>query len=179
MKLNYKKVGIGLLILAALTVTIVSLTNDDREEYFNHIELPTNNSIINSLDRLHYYDTILAVGLDAAGLNNITIVINDITDAAKNQFTGELKAHIRKFNGIYYLFAGALSRSEAIEVMAHEIVHIKQYESGELAYENEKLEWQGEDYTFALEGEYERRPWEVEAFSKQSIIESSILSILY
>jgi len=179
MKLDYKKVGIGLLILAVLTVTIVSLTNDNREEYFNQIELPTNNSVVNSLDRLHYYDTILAVGLDAAGINGVTVVINDLTDAAKNQFNGELKAHIRKFNGVYYLFAGALSRSEAIQVMAHEIAHIQQYEAGKLIYENERIRWYDEDYTFALEDEYEKRPWEIEAFGKQSSVEAAILDILY
>jgi hypothetical protein len=179
MKLDYKKVGIGLLILAVLTVTIVSLTNDDREEYFNQIELPTNNSVVNSLDRLHYYDTILAVGLDAAGINGVTVVINDLTDAAKNQFSGELKAHIRKFNGVYYLFAGALSRAEAIQVMAHEIVHIQQYESDKLVYENNQMIWDGEDYTFALEDDYEKRPWERDAFDKQNSVEASILGILY
>jgi hypothetical protein len=177
--MNYKKIALILLGIGIITTITLALINDDSEEYFKPVELPTTNSVVNSLGRLHYYDTILAVGLDAAGINGVTVVINDMTDAARNQFSGELKAHIRKFNGVYYLFAGALNRSEAIEVMSHEIIHIKQYESGELAYENEKLEWQGEDYTFALEGEYERRPWEIEAFNKQGTIESSILNILY
>jgi hypothetical protein len=177
MKLNYKKIGIGLLIIGAITVTMLALINDDREEYFNQIELPTTNTVVNSLDRLNYYDTILAVGMDGVGLNGVTVVINDMTDAAKKQFDGELKAHIRLYNGVYYLFVGALDRSEAIEVISHEIVHIQQYESRELIYENEKLEWQGEVYT--LEEEYERRPWERDAFKKQNIIESIILNRLY
>jgi hypothetical protein len=179
MTFNYKKIAVLLLIIGVITVTMLALTNDDREEYFNQIELPTTNTVVNSLGRLNYYDTILSVGMDGAGLNGVTVVINDMTDAARNQFNGELKAHIRLYNGIYYLFVGTFNRSEAIEVISHEIVHIQQYESRELIYENEKLEWQGEDYTFALEGEYERRPWEIEAFSKQSIIESLILNTLY
>jgi hypothetical protein len=177
--MNYKKIAYILLGIGLITTITLALINDDKEEYFNQIELPTNNAVVNSLDRLHYYDTILAVGLDAAGLNSVTVVINDMTDAARNQFSGELKAHIRKFNGVYYLFAGALSRSEAIEVMAHEIIHIQQYESGKLVYENDQLLWDGNDYTLALEDDYESRPWEKEAFYKQSSIESSILNILY
>jgi hypothetical protein len=177
MNFNYKKTAILLLIIAAVTVTILALTNDDREEYFKPIELPTTNTVVNTLDHLHYYDTILAVGMDGAGLNGVTVVLNDMTDAARNQFNGELKAHIRLYNGVYYLFVGALNRSEAIQVMAHEIVHIQQYQSGELVYENEEVKWQGEIYT--LEEEYERRPWERDAFDKQSSIESIILNTLY
>lgn len=177
MKINYKKIGIALLIIGAITISILALINDDREEYFNQVELSGNNSIVNTLDRVHYYDTILSVGMDGAGLSGVTVVINDMTDAARNQFNGELKAHIRLFNGVYYLFVGALDRGEAIQVIAHEIVHIQQYQSGELVYENGEVRWQGEVYT--LEEEYERRPWERDAFDKQSAVEASILNILY
>lgn len=177
MKLNFKEIGISLLVITTITLIALALITDDKEEYFNQVELPTTNSVINSLDRLHYYDTILVVGMGVAGLNGVTVVINDMTDAARNQFNGELKAHIRLYNGIYYLFVGSLNRAEAIEVMAHEIVHIQQYQSGELVYENEEIRWQGEVYT--LEEEYERRPWERDAFDKQSNIQTNILNILY
>ena len=177
--MNYKRIAFILLGIGIITTITLALISGNKEEYFKPVELPTTNLVVNSLNHLHYYDTILAVGLDAAGLNGVTVVINDMTDAAKNQFSGELKAHIRLFNGVYYIFVGALDRSEAIEVISHEIVHIQQYESGELVYENEKVEWQGDDYTFALEDDYERRPWEREAFSKQSTVESLILNILY
>lgn len=177
MNFDLKKAGIALLILGALTVGVLALVNDDREEYFKQIELPTSNSVVNSLDHLHYYDTILAVGMDGFGISGATVVINDMTEAAKNQFNGELKAHIRLFNGTYYLFVGALSRAEAIEVISHEIVHIQQYQSGELLYENDEIKWQG--YPYILDEEYERRPWERDAFAKQSSVESIILNTLY
>jgi predicted metallopeptidase len=177
MKFDFKKIGISLLIIGLVTVAILAVTSNSEEKYFNQIELPTTNSIVNSLDNTHYYDTILAVGMDGVGLNGVTVIINDMSDAAKKQFDGELKAHIRLHNGIYYLFVGALSRSEAIEVISHEIIHILQYESGELVYENGEVVWQNEVYT--LEEEYERRPWEREAFSRQSVVESIILDKLY
>ena len=177
MKLNFKEIGMSLLVIASITLVALALIKEDKEEYFNQVELSNTNSVINSLDRLHYYDTILTVGMGAAGLTGVTVVINDMTDAARNQFNGELKAHIRLYNGTYYLFVGALNRSEAIEVMAHEIVHIQQYQSGELVYENNELKWQGEVYS--LEEEYERRPWERDAFEKQNAIQTNILNILY
>jgi len=177
MKFDFKKIGVSLLVIGLITIAILALTNNSKEEYFNQIELPTTNLIINSLDNTHYYDTILAVGMDGVGLNGVTVVINDMSDAARKQFDGELKAHIRFYNGVYYLFVGALNKSEAIEVLSHEIIHIQQYQSGELVYENGEVVWQNKVYT--LEEEYERRPWEREAFSKQSIVESIILDKLY
>ena len=174
---NFKKIAIVFLIIGVIAVITLALFDDDKEEYFNQIELPTTNLIVNSLDKVHYYDTILAVGMDGVGLNGVTVVINDMSDAARKQFDGELKAHIRLYNGVYYLFVGALNRAEAIEVMSHEIVHIQQYQSGELVYENGEVKWQGEVYT--LEEEYERRPWERDAFDKQNTVESIILSKLY
>ena len=174
---NLKKIAVLFLIIGIISVITLALFNNKEEEYFNQIELPTTNIVVNSLDNVHYYDTILAVGMDGVGLNGVTVVLNDMSDAAKKQFDGELKAHIRLHNGIYYLFVGALNRAEAIEVISHEIVHIQQYQSGELVYENGEVKWQGEVYT--LEEEYERRPWEREAFSKQSTVESIILSKLY
>jgi predicted metallopeptidase len=175
--MNYKKIALILLGIGIITTITLALINDDSEEYFKPVELPTTNTVVNTLDHLHYYDTILAVGMDGAGLSGVTVVINDMTDAARNQFSGELKAHIRLFNGVYYLFVGALNRAEAIQVMSHEIVHIQQYNSGELVYENEEVKWQGEVYI--LDEEYERRPWERDAFSKQNSVESIILNTLY
>lgn len=177
MKFNYKKIGVLALAVGVIIVAVLALNSDDKEEYFKQVELSDNNTVVNSLNRLHYYDTILAVGMDGAGLKGVTVVINDMTGAAKNQFNGELKAHIRLFNGVYYLFVGALDRAEAIQVIAHEIVHIQQYHSSQLVYENEEVKWEGEIYT--LEEEYERRPWERDAFERQSAIEAFILNTLY
>lgn len=175
--MNYKKISIWLLVIGILITIVLSLVNNDTEEYFNQIELPTSNNIVNSLGHVKYCDTILAVGLDAAGISGVTVVINDLTDAAKNQFEGELKAHVRLFNGVYYLFVGALNRDEALRVISHEVVHIQQYQSGELVYENGEVIWQGEVYN--LQEQYEDRPWEKEAFAKETSIENIIVSKLY
>lgn len=177
--MNYKKIALILLVAIITILIILFLVKPSKEHYFKQIELPTSNTILNSLGRLQYYDTILAVGLDGVGLNGITVTINNLSDAAINQFNGELKAHIRYYNGTYYLFIKQLNRSEAIQVIAHEIVHIQQYYSGEMIYENGEIKWQGKDYTFALQDDYEKRPWEKDAFSKQTAIETVIHNKLY
>ena len=177
MKINFKTLGIVTLVIGSIALVILALNKDDSEEYFKQVELSNSNNIVNSLNRMHYYDTILAVGMDAAGLNGVTIVLNDLSDAAKNQFNGELKAHIRLFDGEYYLFLGSINRNEAITVVSHEIIHMLQYQSGDFIYENEEITWLGTSYS--LEGDYETRPWERDAFEKQDNIEKAIRSILY
>lgn len=177
MKIHSKILGISILIMGFIVLTISSLNNDDTEDYFKEVELSNTNTVINSLNRLHYYDTILIVGMEVAGLNGVTIILNNLSDAAKNQFSGELKAHIRLYNGNYYLFLGALNRDEAITVISHEIIHMQQYQSGDFVYENEEITWLGIPYS--LDGDYETRPWERDAFEKQNNIEKTIRSVLY
>jgi hypothetical protein len=177
MKINFKTLGIAVLVIGSIVLAMLALTNDDKEDYFKEVELSNSNTVINSLNRMHYYDTILAVGMDVAGLNGITVILNDLSDAAKNQFNGELKAHIRLYNGDYYLFLGAMNRDEAITVVSHEIIHIQQYQSRDFIYENNEITWLGVPHS--LDGDYETRPWERDAFEKQNNIEKAIRSVLY
>lgn len=149
----------------------------DSDKPFESVELSYNNTISNGLFP-KYIDTVLHVGLDVAGVKGVTVVINQLTDEAKSNFSsGELKAHIRYFNGIFYLFTNEMSRKESIEVMSHEIIHIKQYNDGILVYENNEVYWNGQ--LFLLEDvDYDNRPWEREAFSLQSDVSNQISEIL-
>jgi predicted metallopeptidase len=170
------KLIVVFLILITIGVSILAVS-DEREEYFKKVELPTNNLVINHLDHLRYYDTILTVGMDLVGIDNVTVVITSMNESAKKQFEGELKAHIRFINGIYYLFIGEYTRREAVKIISHEIVHIQQYKSRELIYENGELMWHNQLYS--VEEEYKDRPWEIDAFNKQDAIKALILNTLY
>ena len=78
------------------------------------------------------------------------------------------------------MFIDNFGRKEAIEVIAHEIIHIQQYQTNELSYDHESgiLEWQGKLFgTHQLE--YSNRPWESDAFDKQGQLESKISDVLY
>jgi hypothetical protein len=55
--------------------------------------------------------------------------------------------------------AKRLSVNEAIRTLFHELVHIKQYESGRLEADNPQR-WLGE----SVKGDYKNLPWEKEAF---------------
>lgn len=71
-----------------------------------------------------------------------------------------------------------MSRRESIEIIAHEIIHILQYNSSDLMYENSILIWKGEEFT-VNSFSYDNRPWEIEAFSKGSSLANQIEGILY
>jgi len=164
--------------LMAVGLFLVISVSAKEEEYFNQVELSDNNFITNS-NGVAFYDTILSVGLDEAGISGVNIVVSELSDRAKEQFSsGELKAHVRYFNGTFYLFLDKYNRNESIEIISHEIIHMGQYNTGQLIYENSELYWEGQRYD--LENlDYENRPWERDAFSKESDLSSKIYNVLY
>lgn len=148
------------------------------EKPFNQIELSNNNQIENNT-AITFIDTIASVGLDELGLKGIKLLIYPLTDAAKDNFNGELKAHIRYFEGTYYLFIDEMSREKSITVVSHELIHITQYHSGVLDYLGDgNILWQGDLYS-VKEIEYEGRPWETDAYARESELSTKVSGILY
>jgi hypothetical protein len=164
MKNNIVKIVVGVLLLIILYFLIFKTNSEDKP--FNQIQLTENNFIYNEKFPT-YYDTILMVAMDKAELAGFNVMLRELTDGAKSQFDGELKAHIRYDNDDFYIFIGKMDRNEAIEVLSHEVIHMLQYRSGNLSYTNGKVTWMGEVLDLNSK-EYEERPWEVEAFQKQS-----------
>jgi hypothetical protein len=164
MKNNIVKIVVGVLLLIILYFLIFKIRSGDKP--FNQIQLTENNFIYNEKFPT-YYDTILMVAMDEAELAGFNVMLRELTDGAKSQFDGDLKAHIRHQNDDFYLFTGKMSKNEAIEVLSHEVIHMLQYRSGNLSYANGKVTWMGEVLDLNSK-EYEQRPWEVEAFQKQS-----------
>jgi len=167
----------SILVVGFILLLVINVSAKE-EEYFNEVELSNNNIITNS-NGIAYYDTIISVGLDEAGISGANVVVSELTSGAKEQFSfGELKAHVRLFNGTFYLFLDKYDRKEAIEVISHEIVHMVQYTSSQLIYENGELYWEGQKYD--LENlDYENRPWERDAFSRETDLSMKVNNKLY
>ena len=53
---------------------------------------------------------------------------------------------------------------EFLSYLAHEVIHLKQYATGELKTVNRKEMWKGEDHT---DPPYTKQPWEIEAWGNQ------------
>lgn len=164
-----------ILIVSIIVFFIAQIKGEER--YFTPIELSDNNTIVNN-SKPNFIDTIASVGLDAAGLKGIVLVIDDLSDVAKSNFDGTLEAHIKYFDGVFYLFMNDLDREKAISVISHEIIHINQYVSGDLIYQNGLVYWKGREYNLD-EVQYDNRPWEDDAYSKESSLASRVNELLY
>jgi len=169
-------IWISVFILLVIAIFVLFWKKDENE-YFNQVILTSNNTINNNT-LPKYIDTILSIGLDAAGLVDVVLVVNPMSESAKTSIPDyELRAHVREWDGIFYLFIGNIRRDEAIKVLSHEIIHIHQYYSGELSFIDGKVYWEGEEYDLT-NTEYDKRPWEQNAFDREVPLSNAIESIL-
>jgi len=166
---------VALIFLGLIFLVVKNSSAEDKP--FNQIELSYNNNFNNGIFP-SYYDTVLSVAMDEMGLVGYMVTLGKLSDGARSQFDGQLRAHIRYFNGNFYLFTEDLDRKDAIEVLSHEVIHMQQYASGNLVYDNLDVIWKGE--TIGLNSkEYEERPWESDAFARQSALIDLVEKKLY
>ena len=174
MKNNILKIIAGVVLLVILYF-LVFKTNSE-EKPFNQIQFTGNNHIYN--EKLPtYYDTILNAAMSEVGLTGYNVVISDLSDEAKKQTDGELLAHVR-YDEEFYIFIKDMSKTEAILVISHEVIHMLQYSSGKLSYSNGKITWMGEVMGLNSK-DYEQRPWEMEAYQKQSQLAEKVTKSLW
>ncbi len=164
---------IGLLLI--LFVVYLILNYKDPNRPFKTIELSGDNLIQNNVYP-PYYDTVLSVAMNKMGMVGNHVIIRDLSSGAKSQFDGELKAHLRYHNSIFYLFIMDLDRTDAIEVLSHEVIHMDQYLKRDFVFENNEILWMGELMEL---GNYEMRPWEKNAFARQGVLINKVKETLY
>ena len=175
---NIWKFVIAVLIVLVVVLLISRTTNN--QNYFNEVQLDSSNYIGNNVNK-PYIDTILNVGLSILNLKNVTIFVSPLSENTKLMFAsegGELKAHIREYNGNYYIFIDDVDRLESIEILSHELVHLKQYHDGRLMLKDKTPIWLGEEFPLTLVS-YDNRPWEIEAYMVDDVLESKIKNVLY
>jgi hypothetical protein len=167
---------ISIILLILLILLIVK--SDFEEKPFKNVVLSENNQIINRTN-INYYDTILNVGLDELKIEGISVVVIEMTENMRRQFNGELKAHVRFHENVYYLFIGNENRSNSIDIISHEIIHINQYHTNQIVFDGiDIVTWEGQPFG-KNDIEYELRPWEIDAFKKQNELSARINNILY
>ena len=101
MKNNTVKVVLGIIVLIILLFLIFKLKKEDK--VFNKVVLSNFTTIDNGVFPT-YYDTVLSVAMNKMGVGG-HVIIGQLSDNAKSQFDGDLKAHIRYFNSKFYFFS--------------------------------------------------------------------------
>jgi hypothetical protein len=176
MKTNKLLILVGLVVLV-LGSFIIYNSQTNEEPFFKPVELKQQNSVING-SLPPYYDTIVNVGLELAGIEGVTVTIEELSDQAKQAFSGELNAHVRYLDGRFYLFIDPLNKRKAITVISHEIVHMRQYLDGTFKYNDGRITWNGQPYLLE-DITYDDRPWETEAFQLEGQLASQISEVVY
>lgn len=174
-----------LLIIGGVIVTLILLfflfKSLNKETPFARIQLSPSNIVFNRTSR-SYMDTIVSVGLDKLDMKDIVALVRpitpDILDAMKSKEpTLDLKAFIIGKDENYIIYIVDLDRTTAIEVLSHELIHLKQTESKQLVKGTKSVLWEGKEYSPELP--YDERPWEKDAFDKQYSLLNDIKTTLY
>lgn len=70
-----------------------------------------------------------------------------------------------------------LTVERLVDVLSHEMVHVKQLAKGQLKYKGKKLYWKGK-YVNHKKVSYYDHPWEHEAWKNQKVLASRVWKIL-
>lgn len=174
-----------IIIFALLLVGfIIYRFNIRKEPGFRVQNIEKTSDIYNITHKNSYIDTILYIGLNHLKIRDVVIVVKPLTDDIKLRFSQdiELKAYVRNSGKQYQLYIdGDLNRSESIEILSHELIHIKQYNDGRLIVGEQDIYWGNE--IIKIEDLYKipyfNRLWEIEAFSEQEELTEKIKQTIY
>jgi len=170
------------LLLLALSIVISIVVTKRRDARINRFEFPTT-MIVNNYTTHWYADTMALVILNKI-YDYDTVTLN-IFYAPKHLSSGEyeLVGFIQK-NPFqlhsYNIFVKRGTLPVSIKsFLSHELVHLRQMESGELIQiDYTKIVHKGDTIYFS-EVPYEERAYEIEAFGKESGVRRQLNKLLY
>ena len=164
------------MLVFALAIFLITKVNEDKP--FNKVTFTESNFVKNKTD-MKYLDTLVLAGLHVLEIDKTSVLILPLDVEGSSDL--ELKAHIRQVENGYIIFIKNVDRNYALEIISHELVHLQQYNTGELyvnALKNELI-FDKKVYPVSKLPAYDVRPWELEAFDKQTELRSSVIDILY
>lgn len=172
------------IIVAVASIAVVSFgiykISSYKDAPFKQVDFDYRNTVINQTSK-KYLDTIVHSGLSSVGVHDVSVVIQPISKRVRDSFEGGgvYHAYIVFRNNTYTIYIDDVGKLESITVLSHEIIHLQQYELGQLKIINGTTPvWKGEIIDIS-NVPYEDRPWEKEAFNKQNSVENKIKNILY
>jgi len=176
MKSTLKKSLLLIGILILLIFLLVIFLKKPTDIPFNRIKLNEDNIIVNRATQ-PYLDTIVNVGLDELNIQKILVVIRPITSEIKTQLNQketdlDVKAFIVGKNNQYIIYIVDMDRNSSMDVISHELIHLQQTESGRLVKGTQSVIWEGIEYSSQIE--YDKRPWEIDAYSNSNDLKHKI-----
>jgi hypothetical protein len=155
-------IGLVIISLTAILVIVVRMQNMYDAPY-RKIEFNTTDFVSNRTT-MGYMDTLVQAGLISLGVDSVSVLIRPMVQTSVQDKNGtlELFAYIKGNRNQFSLYVLELNRRDAIEVIAHELIHLDQYRTGRLSSHGDSAEWLGLKMR-VNDIPYEEREWEVEA----------------
>jgi hypothetical protein len=175
--MNKKKIIIWILVLIALVTIFILLYKPEKS--FSRIELNKSSYVTNNT-KYPYIDTIIHVGLDSIGIKGVAIQVRELTKESKAALgeNVELKGALYGYGNQYLMFVSEGSRQNHISIVSHELIHLRQYYTNRLIYNGTFVYFDSVKYNLS-DVDYFSRPWEKEAFEKETKLSNQIISKLY
>ena len=169
-----KKILIIGLLIAAVITALIFFGKDDRP--ISNISLK-NNKILNR-STIIGADMIVAAGLNELKIDSIHVLITHMPNKTKGDL--QYQAYIMPIvPRVYNIRIKSLSRNTAIEVLAHELIHLKQMHTNILFNTKDTIYWGIMMYDVNNLPDYFDRPWEIQAFEEQIELSKGIKNLIY
>jgi hypothetical protein len=171
----------GLVVIVAMFIFV--LTEPKEKEPKPVFEFPSS-IVVNNFSNKSYIDTIAMVTLyDVLELDSINLSIHDMPIGMSNEnhtLAGYITANPFQRH-TYFLFVDPQCTTVSnIELIAHEMSHVKQYESGDLKplMDNSGVIYKG-DTIRSAKVKYMDRAHEIDAFAQELIIAKLLNKMIY
>ena len=179
------KTWVLLLAVILIILNIIAFLYSSHAPYYNHIELSEDNFVKNET-KMPYLDTVILVGLRKQNVKGVSVVVRPLSEEIIQKYSYEngldLEAAIIGNQNQFVIYVSDMDRRECIVPIAHELIHLSQYHSGEFKILSDKLiKWNDVVLSDSIIKTipYEQRQWEQIAFQLEQPLSRSIQTDLY
>lgn len=170
-------IGFLIVIIAIFGAIVIFKLNEDKP--FTNKNIIFKNYVVNDT-KMVFLDTIVQVGLNKLNYEKIIVYLSPLNSDNIPSISEEIniRAYIVGNFSVYIIYVSSLSRSNAIEVIAHELVHLQQRQTEKLIIDDKRVIWDKKEFDFKSIP-YDQYPWEIEAFNEGKILAKEIKNYLY
>lgn len=173
--MNTKKKILIIAIISAIVISALIFFDKDDQPISNISA--RNNKILNRSNIIGA-DMIVAAGLMELDIDSIYVLISHIPNISKDGL--EYQAYIIPIaSRVYDIKIRSLSTRNAIDVLAHELIHLKQIHTNVLFNDKKTVYWGIMIYDVNNLPDYFDRPWEIQAFEEQIELSKGIRNLIY
>lgn len=173
--MNTKKKILIIAIISAIVISALIFFDKD-EQPISNISA-RNNKILNR-STIMGADMIVAAGLMELDIDSVYVLISHMPNIAKDGL--EYQAYILPIvPRVYDIKIRSLSTRNAIDVLAHELIHLKQMHTNILFNDKRTIYWGIMMYEVDNLPDYFDRPWEIQAFEEQIELSKGIRNLIY